>query len=164
MTTPVTRGSSDDSLGKRPTTRVRRLICELRVSHMFEVCGPEYYHGGKPRHQFIQSGSRASLNYSAKRPLPYMIYKEIAQQGRDFDFSHFFRNTRRPPFPVWFPLRLHHFPDCISTRSRAIIMASRFTGSSPAGHLGSLLKSCVSSLARRITRPSSVISKKLMVF
>lgn len=32
--TPVTRRSCEDSLGKRPTTRVRRLICELSVSHM----------------------------------------------------------------------------------------------------------------------------------
>ena len=32
MMMPVARRSSEDSLGKRPTTRVRRLICELSVS------------------------------------------------------------------------------------------------------------------------------------
>ena len=37
MMTPVTRRSSEDSLGKKPTTRVRRLICELSGSHMLEV-------------------------------------------------------------------------------------------------------------------------------
>ena len=37
MRMPVTRRSKEDSFGKRPTTRVRRLIWELRVSHMFEV-------------------------------------------------------------------------------------------------------------------------------
>ena len=37
MTMPVTRRSSVDSLGKRPTTRVRRLICEVSVSHRLEV-------------------------------------------------------------------------------------------------------------------------------
>ena len=37
MRTPVTRRSSEDSLGNRPTTRVRRLICVLSVSHMLEV-------------------------------------------------------------------------------------------------------------------------------
>ena len=37
MMTPVTRRSSRDSLGKMPTTRVRRLFCELSVPHMLEV-------------------------------------------------------------------------------------------------------------------------------
>lgn len=37
MTTPVTRRSSDDSFGKSPTPRVRRLICELSISHLLEV-------------------------------------------------------------------------------------------------------------------------------
>ena len=49
MTTPVTRRSSEDSLGNRPTTRVRRLICELSVSHMLEVRRRCRLASGKPK-------------------------------------------------------------------------------------------------------------------
>ena len=34
--TPFTRRSGEDSLGNWPKMRVRRLICELSVSHMLE--------------------------------------------------------------------------------------------------------------------------------